>query len=133
MIGSAMALTMNFILTRIYGSAYGGLEQVGRVFVLAALLDAIAGWQKVAPAALDRPWLRTFILAGESTALLVALVVLVRPYGALGAAISAVVAGGISLVTGAYWLRPALAEANWRDRRASPHSREQAYVARRSR
>jgi O-antigen/teichoic acid export membrane protein len=72
-LGAAMAVAINFVLTEIYGPAYGDLERVGQFFVLAALLDALAGWQKVAPAALDRPWLRTFILIGESIILLAGL------------------------------------------------------------
>jgi O-antigen/teichoic acid export membrane protein len=112
-LGAAMALAINLMLTRIYGHAYGGLERVGQFFVLAAVLDALAGWQKVAPAALDRPWLRTFILLGESGALLVGLVILVPTHGPLGAAMSAALASAVSLAMGAYWLRPAFGERNW--------------------
>ena len=116
LLGVAMALTIDFLLTRIYGPAYGDLERVGQFFVLAAVLDALAGWQKVAPAALDRPWLRTFILLGESSALLIALLILVPTYGPLGAAVSATIAAATSLAMGAYWLRPAFAERSWSDR-----------------
>jgi O-antigen/teichoic acid export membrane protein len=113
LLGAPLALAMNFVLTRIYGSAYGGLERVGQLFVLAAALDALAGWQKIAPAALDRPWLRTLILLGESIALLAALLILVPSHGALGAAISAVLASAVSLAMGAYWLRPAFRQGTW--------------------
>jgi O-antigen/teichoic acid export membrane protein len=112
-LGAALALAMNLVLTRIYGHAYGGLERVGQFFVLAAVLDALAGWQKVAPAALDRPWLRTFILLGESAALLVGLLILVPAHGPLGAALSAALASAVSLAMGAYWLRPVFRERNW--------------------
>jgi O-antigen/teichoic acid export membrane protein len=112
--GAAMAVAIGFLLTKIYGPAYAHLERVGQFFVLAAVLDALAGWQKVTPAALDRPWLRTFIVGGEAAALLVGLVILVPPYGALGAAISAAIAGATSLALGAYWLRPAFAARSWR-------------------
>jgi O-antigen/teichoic acid export membrane protein len=112
-LGGAMAFGINFILTRIYGAAYDDLARVGQFFVLAALLDALAGWQKVAPAALDRPWLRTVILLGESTVLVAGLVILVPPYGPLGAAISSALAAAASIVMGAYWLRPAFAEESW--------------------
>ena len=133
LLGVAMALTIDFLLTRIYGSAYSHLENVGRLFVLAALLDALAGWQKVAPAALDRPWLRTLILAGECAALVVALAILAPPYGALGAAISGTVAGAMALAMGAYWLRPALAEHSWREELPTEDSGKEARIARRSR
>jgi O-antigen/teichoic acid export membrane protein len=112
-LGAAMALAINPVLTTIYGDAYGGLERVGQFFVLAAVLDAIAGWQKVAPAALDRPWLRTFILLGESAALLVGLLILVPTHGPLGAAVSAALASAASLAMGAYWLRPTFDERYW--------------------
>jgi O-antigen/teichoic acid export membrane protein len=128
----AMAVTIDFLLERIYGSAYADLGRVGQFFVLAALLDAVAGWQKVAPAALDRPWLRTYILVGEAGALLVALLILVPSYGPLGAAISATVAAACSLAMGAYWLRPAFAEKSWENLRASRGSSEEAYLADRS-
>jgi O-antigen/teichoic acid export membrane protein len=112
-LGTVMALTINTLLTKVYGSAYDHLERVGQFFVLAALLDAFAGWQKVAPAALDRPWLRTLIVAGECSALVATLAILAPRYGALGASISATVAGAVSLAMGAYWLAPALANASW--------------------
>jgi O-antigen/teichoic acid export membrane protein len=112
-LGVPLALTMNFVLTRIYGSAYGGLELVGQLFVLAAALDALAGWQKVAPASLDRPWLRTFILLAEAAALLAGLLLLVPSHGALGAAISAAIASAVSLAMGVYWLRPAFSQRVW--------------------
>jgi O-antigen/teichoic acid export membrane protein len=115
-LGAAMALAMNLVLTKIYGNAYGGLGRVGQFFVLAAVFDAIAGWQKVAPAALDRPWLRTLILLGESGALLVGLLILVPTHGPLGAAISAALASAVSLAMGAYWLRPAFRERNWTEK-----------------
>jgi O-antigen/teichoic acid export membrane protein len=126
----AMALAMNPILTRIYGPEYSDLARVGQIFVLAAVLDALAGWQKVAPAALDRPWLRTYILVGESAALLLALLILVPPYGPLGASIGAAVAAGISLGLGALWLRPAFSEPNWLPDKLR-RSREGARIARR--
>jgi O-antigen/teichoic acid export membrane protein len=132
-LGLAMAVTIDFLLERIYGPAYADLGRVGQLFVLAALLDAVAGWQKVAPAALDRPWLRTYILVGEAGALLVALLILVPPYGPLGAAISATVAAACSLSLGAYWLRPAFTEKSWKDQRAPRDSSEEAYLADRSR
>jgi O-antigen/teichoic acid export membrane protein len=113
-LGVAMALTIGFLLTRIYGSSYAHLGRVGQFFVLAAVLDALAGWQKVTPAALDRPSLRTLIVGGEAIALLLALIVLVPPFAALGAAISAAIAAATSLAMGAYWLRPAFAERRWR-------------------
>jgi O-antigen/teichoic acid export membrane protein len=128
--GMAMALAMNPILTRIYGPEYSDLARVGQIFVLAAVLDALAGWQKVAPAALDRPWLRTYILVGESAALLLALLILVPPYGPLGASISAAVAAGISLGLGALWLRPAFSQPNWLPDKLR-RSREGARIARR--
>jgi O-antigen/teichoic acid export membrane protein len=128
-LGAAMAVAINFVLTKIYGPAYGGLERVGQFFVLAALLDALAGWQKVAPAALDRPWLRTFILIGESIILLAGLAILVPPYGPLGAAISSSVAAAASLAIGAYWLRPAFAEQSWGELPLEG-PRHKAYVAR---
>jgi O-antigen/teichoic acid export membrane protein len=114
-IGLAMAVTMGFLLTRIYGHSYSDLERVGQLFVLAALLETLAGWQKVAPAALDRPWLRTYILVAEAGALVVALLILVPHYGALGAAISAIIAAACSLAVGAFWLRPALSAGTWRE------------------
>jgi O-antigen/teichoic acid export membrane protein len=129
-LGVLMIMAMEPLLHHIYGAAYGGFATAGRVFVVAALLDAIAGWQKVAPAALDRPWLRTLILLSEATALLIALVVLVPAYGATGAAASAVVAAAISLAMGAYWLRPALAESEWGD--TGRRSFKEASGARRS-
>jgi O-antigen/teichoic acid export membrane protein len=124
--GVAMAIAIDFLLTTIYGPAYGGLRRVGQFFVLAALLDAVAGWQKVAPAALDRPWLRTFILIGESTALLIALLFFVPTHGPLGAAMSASIAAATSLAMGTYWLRPAFAESNWREHRQPVRSAEEA-------
>jgi O-antigen/teichoic acid export membrane protein len=126
----AMAIAIDFLLTTIYGPAYGGLERVGQFFVLAALLDAVAGWQKVAPAALDRPWLRTFILVGESTALLIALLILVPTHGPLGAAISASIAAAASLAMGAYWLRPVFVESNWQEDRRPVRSAERGGGAR---
>jgi O-antigen/teichoic acid export membrane protein len=120
LLGTAMALAMDQLLTRIYGDAYGGIARVGQVFVLAAVLDALAGWQKVAPAALDRPWLRTLILLAEAVVLIAALAVLIPREGPLGAAVSAALAAAVSLVVGAYWLRPAFAERVWR---ATPRSR----------
>jgi O-antigen/teichoic acid export membrane protein len=132
-LGIAMALTMNILLTRIYGHAYGGLERVGQFFVLAAVLDALAGWQKVAPASLDRPWLRTFILLGESGALLAGLLILVPSHGPLGAAISAALASAVSLTVGAYWLRPAFREGSWAEASAEPRAGGERYVADRSR
>jgi O-antigen/teichoic acid export membrane protein len=132
LIGLAMAVTMDFLLTTIYGTAYTDLERVGQLFVLAALLEAIGGWQKVAPAALDRPWLRTYILAAESGALLIALLILVPPYGALGAAISAIVAAACSLLMGLVWLRPALSERSWREQSVQS-SDDEASLAHRSR
>jgi O-antigen/teichoic acid export membrane protein len=129
-LGLVMVLVMQPLLHHIYGAAYGDFTQTGRVFVVAALLEAIAGWQKVAPAALDRPWLRTLILLSEAAALLISLVVLVPAYGATGAAISAVVAAVTSLALGAYWLHPALAESEWRA--VERRSAEEVPVARRS-
>jgi O-antigen/teichoic acid export membrane protein len=132
-LGAALALAMNFVLTRIYGSAYGGLEHVGQVFVLAAALDALAGWQKVAPASLDRPWIRTLILLGEAIALLAALLILVPSHGALGAAMSAVLASAVSLAMGAYWLRPAFREDTWGSGSGEARSAGETYVADRPR
>ena len=132
LLGLAMAVLMDFLLTTIYGSAYGDLERVGQLFVLAALLDALAGWQKVAPAALDRPWLRTYILAAESGVLLIALLILVPPYGALGAAISAALAAGCSVAMGLVLLRSALSEPSWREQSAQS-SDEEASLAHRPR
>jgi O-antigen/teichoic acid export membrane protein len=133
-VGTAMALAMNLVLTKIYGASYGGLARVGQLFVLAAVLDALAGWQKIAPASLDRPWLRTFILLGESGALLVALLILVPRHGALGAAISAAVAAAASLTFGTYWLRPALRAESWSQEplREGP-TRGETYAANRPR
>jgi O-antigen/teichoic acid export membrane protein len=132
-LGIAMALAINVLLTRIYGHAYGGLERVGQFFVLAAVLDALAGWQKVAPASLDRPWLRTFILLGESGALLAGLLILVPSHGPLGAAISAALASAISLTMGAYWLRPAFSEGSWEGPSGEARTGEESYVADRPR
>jgi O-antigen/teichoic acid export membrane protein len=132
-LGTAMALAMNVVLTRIYGHAYGGLERVGQFFVLAAVLDALAGWQKVAPTSLDRPWLRTFILLGESTALLASLLILVPSHGPLGAAISAAVASVVSLTMGAYWLRPAFSESSWAEPPGKARTGGESYVADRPR
>lgn len=129
-LGLLMAVVMQPLLRHIYGAAYGDFAQAGRVFVVAALFDAIAGWQKVAPAALDRPWLRTLILLSEAAALGIFLIVLVPAYGATGAAISAVVAAVTSLAMGGYWLHPALAESEWRA--VEPQPAKEASVARRS-
>jgi O-antigen/teichoic acid export membrane protein len=132
-LGAAMALTINVVLTRIYGHEYGGLERVGQFFVLAAVLDALAGWQKVAPASLDRPWLRTFILLGESGALVAGLLILVPSHGPLGAAISAALASAVSLTMGAYWLRPAFSEDSWKEPPGKARTGEESYVADRPR
>jgi O-antigen/teichoic acid export membrane protein len=112
-LGTGMALAMDPLLTHIYGEPYDGIAHVGQIFVLAAALDAVAGWQKVAPAALDRPWLRSRILLAETAVLVGALTVLVPREGPIGAAISATLAAGVSLATGAYWLRPAFTEEAW--------------------
>jgi O-antigen/teichoic acid export membrane protein len=128
-LGLALALTIGFLLEAIYGPAYSDLGRVGQVFVLAALLDAVAGWQKVAPAALDRPWLRTYILAVEAGALLVALLILVPSYGPLGAAISATVAAACSLAMGAYWLKPAFTDQTWEQERHPPESSQETSIA----
>jgi O-antigen/teichoic acid export membrane protein len=128
-LGLALALGIDFLLTRIYGPPYSDLGRVGQLFVLAALLEAVAGWQKVAPAALDRPWLRTYILVGESGALLVGLFILVPPYGPLGAAVSATVAATCSLAMGAYWLRPAFTKKSWENPRAFTDVGKDAHVA----
>jgi O-antigen/teichoic acid export membrane protein len=130
-LGLALAFTIDFVLTRIYGQAYGGLERVGQLFILAAVLDALAGWQKVAPASLDRPWLRTFILIGEAAALVAGLLILVPSHGPLGAAASAALASAASLLMGAYWLRPAFSEQTWERHWAD--DRTERYAANRPR
>ena len=132
-LGLALAVTIGFLLEAIYGPAYSDLGRVGQVFVLAALLDAVAGWQKVAPAALDRPWLRTYILAGEAGVLLVALLILVPSYGPLGAAISATIAAACSLAMGAYWLQPAFTRQTWEKERHPPESTQATSLADRPR
>ena len=132
-LGLPMALAIDFLLTTIYGPEYGHLERVGQFFVLAAVLDGVAGWQKVAPAALDRPWLRTFIVGGEAAVVVAVLALLAPHYGPLGAAISVAIAGAASLAMGGYWLRPAFGEPSWRRSRPTENLAEKPRIARHSR
>lgn len=112
-VGLPMGLAMSALLAMVYGSAYDNYGNVAIVFLVAASGEAIAGWQKVAPAALDRPALRTVILTAESGTLLLALVLLVPRFGPMGAAISAVLAAVVSLGVGAWRLGPALRPDRW--------------------
>jgi len=65
--------------------------------------------------------------------LVTALLILVPSHGALGAAIGAVLASAVSLIMGAFWLRPAFGKGTWVTASGEARSAGENYAAHRPR